>query len=352
MMCRFGVIIVLGVGLLAQPSIGAEAGLGQEHRDPAEQQQAKQMIRLIKTISEQRSQGGRVKRFNQAKSLGCFEADFSINDKLPAKLSRGLFKQPGNYRAMIRFANASEIKDNEKDLRGMSIKVFDVAGPSLWGTAGEQHFILNSYPALFVANPGDFLDFIKALKDDSLWWYFFNPFNSHLYSLKILYDARQQHNNPFDIDYWSTTPYRLGLAKDTAVKYAAKPCGDTNRPSVTVAPGSDHLSEAMQKQLSQAPACFDFMVQFQTDADEMPIEDASVIWDESESPFTPVARITIKSQPFMDDDNMAACERTGFNPWQSLSEHQPLGGINRVRKDIYEQVFSYREAINRSRGED
>jgi len=100
----------------------------------------------------------------------------------------------------------------------------------------------------------------------------------------------------------------------------------------------------MATQLQSSPACFDFMVQLQTDPEAMPIEDASVIWDEDDAPFLNVATLTIKDQPFTTAEHVQACEQMSFNPWQSLPDHQPLGGINRVRKPVYSEISAFRKA--------
>lgn len=73
------------------------------------------------------------------------------------------------------------------------------------GEPGQQDFLLNSYPVLFAADPGDFLDFIEASRDGRLWRYFINP--GHFYSLGIVLKGREEIENPFAIDYWSTTAF-------------------------------------------------------------------------------------------------------------------------------------------------
>ena len=102
----------------------------------------------------------------------------------------------------------------------------------------------------------------------------------------------------------------------------------------------------MRQQMTVEGACFDFMVQFQIDADLMPIEDASVEWDESVSPFRKVAQINILPQTFESPEQMEFCENLAFNPWRSLPEHRPLGGINRVRKDLYQTLAGFRHERN------
>lgn len=325
-----------------------DPGLGEERISGNEEQISQKMVELIKKISEKRFGNGIVQRFNQAKSLGCFDADFHVDENLPTELRQGLFSQPGPHKAIVRFANASETDDRKKDLRGMSIKVFGVEGKSLWGEDGTQDFVMNSYPALFAATPEDFLDFIEATEKDRIWWYFLNPFNMHLKSLWILFKARKKHFDPFALRYWSTTPYRFGLDESVAVKYSVKSCS-TNNSSHADDLHENHLRDAMEKHLQNAPACFDFMAQIQKDPQSMPIENAQVIWGEDQSPFQKVATLTIPDQEFTSSQSMLACEKLSFNPWQSLAEHQPLGGINRVRKRIYAEMSKYRQRINEQR---
>jgi hypothetical protein len=91
------------------------------------------------------------------------------------------------------------------------------------------------------------------------------------------------------------------------------------------------------------------MVQFQRDAHSMPIEDASVIWEEDESPFRKLATIRISQQDFRSRESMAQCENLQFNPWQSLEAHKPLGGINRVRREVYASSADFRIQHNQGR---
>jgi hypothetical protein len=78
----------------------------------------------------------------------------------------------------------------------------------------------------------------------------------------------------------------------------------------------------------------------------MPVEDATVEWDEAVSPFRTVAQIEIPPQSFESPQRLAFCENLAFNPWRSLPEHRPLGGINRVRKDLYQELAEFRHQRN------
>ena len=89
------------------------------------------------------------------------------------------------------------------------------------------------------------------------------------------------------------------------------------------------------------------MVQFQAEPERMPIENPMVPWKESDSPYHAVARLRIPRQGFLDSPAQTAlCENISFNPWRTLSEHRPLGTINRVRLDVYQAISQFRHARN------
>ena len=71
------------------------------------------------------------------------------------------------------------------------------------------------------------------------------------------------------------------------------------------------------------------MIQFQTDPDRMPIEDASIEWTQQDSPCVPVARIRIPPQSFDDPLRAARCEHEG-SILALPSGASPLGGMNRA----------------------
>jgi hypothetical protein len=112
------------------------------------------------------------------------------------------------------------------------------------------------------------------------------------------------------------------------------------------APTDGYLRRALRERLATGDACFDFMVQFQADPRAMPIEDAAVAWDEAVSPFRKVATVRIPAQTFESPARMELCENLAFNPWHALPEHRPLGGINRVRRELYEELARFRHERN------
>jgi hypothetical protein len=301
------------------------------------------LIELSKETLRQRHETGPTERFNQPRHTGCLRADFNVEANLPVELQVGLFSQPGSYPTWIRLANASAEPDTEEDFRGMSLKLMRVEGPKLVGASSTQDFVLNSHPVLFVGTPEDFLKFIDKSLNSSPILFFLNPFDLHLKELGIVRAGRQHHAGHLAIPYWSTTPYSLG--PDRVVKYAAKPCGGVTAELVED-PTDGYLRDAMRGQLASGGACFEFMVQFQTDPESMPIEDATVEWDESVAPFHKVATVEIPPQPFESAAQTEFCENLAFNPWNSLAEHRPMGGLNRARKDLYQELAAFRHERN------
>src|SRR5262249_5807296 len=147
--------------------------------------------------------------------------------------------------------------------------------------------------------------------------------------------------NPLTTRYWSTTPYRLG---PRVVKYSAIP--DEVKAAGSPSPSQDYLREAMIAALDGREAGFTFAVQIHKDDRTTPIEDATVDWPGGQSPFAPVARIVIGAQAFDNEERRTFCEHLSFTPWHALPEHEPLGGINRTRRDVYSRLSAERHKLN------
>ena len=214
----------LALVVAALAGCGEAPAPGAERSDPREHEITAAMIKAIKAVSRERHPDGIMKRFNQAKSLGCFDARFEVPQGLPEPLRQGLFADAASYPARLRFANASESDDREKDFRGLSIKVTATGAETLWGAPGVHDFLLNSHPALLAGTPQEFLDFIEATRDGALWKFFVKPWNWD--SLLVVLRGRERIDSPFAIRYWSTTPFRYGDDAARAVKYSTRPCAD------------------------------------------------------------------------------------------------------------------------------
>jgi hypothetical protein len=311
-------------------------GLAEETVAPDEAALTAEFITFLKDASARRHPTGVIPRFNQGRAAGCVSAEFTVAGDLPPELRVGLFAKPATYPARIRFANATSASDTDRDVRGMSIKVSGVPGGNLTPGVSDHDFVLNSYPVMMVGGTKDFLGLLRAFEAGGARTAFF--FLSRPRAAAVALASRQHATSHLEIPYWSTTPYLFGPGR--AVKYIARPASTKTTPLPSPVTGT-YLSERLATHLAREDATFEFMVQFQTDGRRMPIEDASVEWRERDSPYRRVAQLWIPAQA-LDDPAAPACEEMSFNPWHALTEHRPLGGFNRARRDIYRAMAEFR----------
>ena len=167
--------------------------------------------------------------------------------------------------------------------------------------------------------------------------------------LKILKEIRGKRvASPLEIKYWSGTPFRLGPATGDgalAVKYSvtSHQADRTTPPDHPEDLADDYITRALTAALASGEAVFDFRLQLQKDADKQPVEDVSVEWSEVDSNPVTVATLHIPAQKVDAAGELAAkCEALSFNPWHALAEHRPIGGMNRLRRAVYEASVNKR----------
>jgi catalase len=314
-------------------------GLAQETVAGDEAATVTEFIAFLKEATARRDGTGPRRRFNQARATACVDAEFTVRADLPPERRVGLFATPATYRALVRFANAASANDRERDIRGMSIRVAGMPDRNLTPGATTQDFVLNSHPVMLAADTRGFMELLQANEAGGTRRLLY--FLTHPHAIRVGLAARTNPTCHLDISYWSTTPYLFGTGR--AVKYIAVPASPERSPKPATLTDT-YLHDAMRARLATGEAAFDLMVQFQTDARRMPIEDASVEWKAQDSPYLPVARLRIPSQSVDDPARAAECEQLAFNPWHCLPEHRPLGNMNRARRQIYEEMAAFRAA--------
>jgi hypothetical protein len=313
--------------------------LGEEVVSADEQVIVADFVAFLKEASLARAGAGPIHRFNQTRATALLRCEFTVPEGLAPELRVGLFATPGSYQGRIRFANATSETDRDQDIRGMSIKLAGVPGMNLTPGSTEQDFVLFSHPVMLASTAKEFLDLLQANEARGLRRITY--FATHPRSAAIGAAAEAHHTCHVDIPYFSATPYRFGPGK--AVKYVVRPTSPRRSEKPTPLTPS-YLTDNLRNHLAHGDATFDFCVQFQRDAEKMPIEDAMVEWKEKDSPYVKVASIRIPSQAFETADQIGEAERIAFNPWHSLEPHQPLGGMNRARKAIYTAMSAFRHA--------
>ncbi|NBI30011.1 catalase family protein [Chengkuizengella marina] len=301
------------------------------------------MQSLLQGKMEKDYEKGNTKRDAHPKHLALLKAEFKIASDLPEELKVGVFQKEKTYSAWIRISNASGTpqSDKKKDFRGFAIKLMDVDGEKYLKEEKEtQDFVLLSYPTMPLGT-------VKLFHDAVYYVIKWNPLvlllkfmmsgKGHL--LKEMKKGRKNQTSPLDIRFWSTTPYLFG--KNNVVKYSIIPTS-TYKSSLPNDLTDTYLTDNIEKHLRESEASFDFMVQFQKDPNLMPVEDAGVEWKETDSPFIKVATIKIPQQTFRTKERDELAEEMSFSPGHTLLEHQPIGGINRARVEIYKNLSKFR----------
>ena len=285
-------------------------------------------------------------RAGNTKTYGVVKGEFEILPNLAENLRQGVFRYPKTYPAWVRFAGPgplapADMKDN--GVLSIGIKLMGVEGEKLLDEKWTQDFTGISAPTFTTPNIIENLKLQKQVYEGTPLFYFINPFDSHLLDgiMQGLFSRTQ--TSPLEVQYYSCVAYLFGEGK--AVHYSIKPCSD-EQTKIPRKPSANYLREAMAKTLSKKEVTFDFMIQFQTDAYRMPIENASVEWPEKLSPFIPVARLHLPVQKFDSRSQMAFAENLSYNPWHCIADHRPLGDQNRARKAIYFALSELRLTMN------
>jgi hypothetical protein len=304
-------------------------------------------------LSEKYAAGTRTAwRDAHAKAHGCVRADFRVKADIPAELRIGVFAATRTFNAWIRFSNGDGKPEDDRirDGRGMAIKLTGVDGPKLLADEAEaktQDFVMINSPAFFIRNAGDYVSFMEASK----YRLSFAFFMTHWHELRVARAiVAEKVNEVFEQRYFSMTPYLLG---QRYIKFSARPidCGSGAALVPSVAPPPDdpnYLRNRMIAWMSSKDACFAFAVQPQTDPATMPVEDPTVVWQESKAPFIEVATIRIPTQRFDSEAQQIFCENLSYTPWHALADHRPVGGINRIRKVVYDRISLLRHKLNKA----
>jgi hypothetical protein len=318
------------------------------------------------------------------KDHGCVEAKFTVLESIPKDFQVGVFAKPGQqFDALIRFSNAdidSTKRDSSpgqdstgKDIvlhgsRGMAVKLLDVNGTALMPTKGPltQDFLMINQPVFAFANVEDYEVLVNAndvpkafLAERSK-----STDKNVLDRTKVTGGIFQRIAglappfqpapiSPVDNQYFSGAAFLFG--SDRVMKYSAKPVAPkSGSPSASDVSG-DNNKNYLRKGLINRMAeggddvqniVFEFQLQVRDmkslegkiDSD---IENVCTPWTDK---FETVATITIPPQDIDSAERRALCEDLIFSPWNGLVEHRPIGGINRLRRDVYVASAGLRHA--------
>lgn len=299
-------------------------------------------------------------------------------------IKQGLLSLPKQYSVWLRFANGAfqPKNDYEPDTRSMAVKVMGVEGERLEQSyeSKTQDIIVHNSEFFFVKTIRDYYGFFSAVvesKEATKKWLYQHPIQ---FLALLKGTGSQTPKSLLTQRYWSSSASALGLnpnfdASQTSVipveypaviKYAFTPVSSQpphnqipfqSRPGIPKLPFinrakalgldpsqpdnyyRDDIIQSLAK--PDAQYCWDFGIQFQT-SPKMSIDDTTITWRESESPFFTVGRLTVKHQIIDFEKQYDFCENLRFSPWNGLAVHRPVGSINRLRGFVYPVVASYR----------
>jgi hypothetical protein len=312
-----------------------------------------------------------------AKGYGLARGEVKILSGLPREYAQGIYGRPGRHEAMVRFSNGSHQTGADEllgNVCGLGLKIFGIDGPTLLEDEPDSHtfdYAMINYP-IFFANTIEHYVYIHELvlfaepapANDT-------PELARARSHRFLHEfltgrgelppeqwawdelgamlalAQIKPVNLLLSTYWTMGAVRHGnyIAK---VRVApVKACADRVVWRVfDPANAPDIFRPGLVAELRERPFEFDIQVQLCVDLEHMPVEDLTVAWSETLSPFVTVAKLRLPRQDIGGDDNLEQMEITSMSPWRCTEEHRPLGNIQRARREAYRQSSLLRHQLN------
>ena len=319
-------------------SMNTEYYLGSQEMEMEQFQRFAAQIQEIQKIQSEK-QDQPLQRGFHGKSHGCLQGEMKLIEDRDPRSRYGIFADEySTWPVWVRFSNGVgwEQPDKKLDARGIAIKVLDVEGEKLMSDeTSSQDFLLTNSPTPVGKNAEEFMRFAhKNTKS-----------NASVITYALTKPATvapaafgtQPVDSLISTQYWSGSAYHLGAHQ--AVKWTVKSCSEYNqKPSRK---DGNYLQKDL-KEASLSGICFRLYVQFQVDPKKTPIENAAKIWKIQDSPEIPVAEIHLPAQDFLTAERVSMCRSLSFNPWHSISAHQPMGHINRARRYVYDASRNYR----------
>jgi hypothetical protein len=306
--------------------MGEPSTAWREQIDPDEDARfARQAVRL-KAIHTAKSARYGQGRLLHRKPVLAARGSLEVLPDLPPYARQGLFAEARPYPAVVRLSNGgADVQANTKpDIRGFALKVEGVSGPSaLGGTTDHQDFLMINHESFAAPTSDEFIDVVEAAAkgQGALLLHMFRRFGlgGGLKRLKILAGVLGKPFSGFATETFNTAlPIAVG---PYAARVRLSPAG-------AAPPAHKDIEKDMRDRLAAGPVTYDLSLQFFVDEAVTPIENPTVVWPESQSPYVRVGRLTL-TEVFGDAEPMR------FDPWGGLADHRPLGEIMRARKSAY-----------------
>ncbi|MDH2311311.1 catalase family protein [Methylobacterium brachiatum] len=307
---------------------------------------------------------GHAVRGVHAKAHGLLLGRLEVLPDLPPELAQGAFATPGTHDVVLRLStNPGDILDDSVSTpRGLALKILGVAGERLPGSEGTtQDFVMANAPAFTAKDGAAFLKTLKLLAATTDTPQVFKKGLSALLrgvetvleglgtqSPAVIALGGHPETHILGETFYSQVPLRWGdyVAKVSVAPVSPELTALTHAP-LNVNGKPNGLREAVAAHFAAHDGVWELRAQLMTDPATMPVEDASVPWPETESPYRVVARITVPSQAAWSEAKAAALDDgLAFSPWHGLAAHRPLGSIMRARRAVYPKSAGFRAEHN------
>jgi hypothetical protein len=290
-----------------------------------------------------------------AKSHGILKGELEVYPDMPQHLRQGIFAMPTRYPVIVRLSTAHGDLESDRipSLYGMAIKVLGVAGNKVLpeDEGHNQDLLLNNLPIIPFGHVAAYWKVHQGLEKLAETSSTVQPPTTE--SPSDAADILEPEGPPslpyshiLGETYHSMAALRFG---SYVAKISAAPLSQSVR-SLTRAPVPDTdsaLRDLVVDFFRNNSAEYELRAQLLTDLQQMPVEDASVLWPESLSPHQPIGKLTFAAQdPYSPARRVYGDDVISFNPWHCIEEHRPLGSIMRIRIKAYEMSSSFRHQMN------
>ena len=333
---------------------------------PDEDETIAAIVETMRRVSAKTlADSGHANRSVHAKAHALLRGELSVLGDLPEPLAQGLFAAPGRHPVVLRFSTTpGDMLDDAISVpRGLAVKVIGVEGPRLPGSADSaaQDFVMIDAPAFSAPDAKGFLRTLKLLAATTDRAEgakialsavlrgaerVVEAFGGKSAALVSLGGHPQTH--PAGATYYTQVPLRHGpyVAKLAVAPVSPELVALTDAP-VDLGGKPNGLRDSLAAFFAAHGGTWEVRAQLMTDATTMPVEDASVVWPEGESPYVAVARIVVEPQSSYDEArHQAYDEALAFSPWDGIEAHRPIGSIMRARKPAYAMSSTFRAEHN------
>lgn len=297
--------------------------------------------RIQDTVARQ--QAAQVRRAFHNKGT-VVEIRLDVADDLPPHLRRAWLQPGATWHGFGRFSRSQSFHraDGTRDQRGFAIRL-ELDG-------GAQDLLFSNTPASFARDPVQFMTVATIFAESPL---LVAPIRTILAVglregvriLRNLLSAPDRQLTFTSQRYWSRTPFQIG---DMAARLFVRPHAAPRL--VGRADDPDYLTIDLTQELAEEARAFDLCAQLFVDERRTPIEDASRVWEEADSPPVVIGTITIPRQELTSPAAAALAERVerleAFSPIVTPGL-RPLGRMNRARVLAYARSAEHRGAAPR-----